>query len=448
MSSCAFVTFGCKINQYDTQAIREEILELGFVENADPIDTDLLVVNSCTVTERAGEKVEERIRSLLSKNPAATVIVTGCMTEDDRQRLEKIPEVVHLIGNEEKHRVAEVVQGASLLDKKPGRKSREIFGLEVSGFAGRTRAFLKIQDGCDSFCTYCVIPYLRGSSRSREPQAVIAEAHRLAAAGFRELVLTGIHLRQWARDLGVEDGLGLLLSQLRQIEGIDRVRLSSIGEGAFTDSFLQAFARDAGLCRFFHVPLQSGSNRILQRMRRDYTVEQYVEAMEKVRLELPDAVIATDVIVGFPGETEEDFESTLSLIEQLRFQKVHLFPYSPRPRTAAARLDGHLVPEERQRRIERAREVCLAVQSEQLDQRIGDRVQVLLESVESDSGDRADSSGQGLSREGLRVMVKERSSQPLVRGMELPVDIYGRDGACLLADSNCSAWAEGGELAV
>ncbi|NRA76351.1 MAG: tRNA (N(6)-L-threonylcarbamoyladenosine(37)-C(2))-methylthiotransferase MtaB, partial [Planctomycetes bacterium] len=221
MPSCAFVTFGCKINQYDTQAIREEIIDLGYRESDVPVDTDLVVVNSCTVTERAGEKVHERVRSLAGKNPRATIIVTGCMTEDDRDRLNEIPAVVHLIGNEEKHRVAEVVQGEALLDKKPGRKSRDIFSLEVSDFAGRTRAFLKIQDGCDSFCSYCILPYLRGSSRSREPDAVISEASRLAAAGFKELVLTGIHLRQWARDLGVEDGLATLLSRLRHIDGID-----------------------------------------------------------------------------------------------------------------------------------------------------------------------------------------------------------------------------------
>ncbi|HIC22670.1 MAG TPA: MiaB/RimO family radical SAM methylthiotransferase [Planctomycetes bacterium] len=352
------------------------------------------------------------------------------MTEDDRVRLDKIPGVVHLIGNEEKHRIAEVVQGAALLEKKPGRKSRDIFSLEVSGFAGRTRAFLKIQDGCDSFCSYCILPYLRGSSRSREPEAVIDEARRLAAAGFMELVLTGIHLRQWARDLGVEDGLANLLTRLRQIDGIERIRLSSIGEGAFSDSFLRAFGLDEGLCRFFHVPLQSGSDRILERMRRDYTVDEFVAAMERTRDQLPKAVIATDVIVGFPGETEGDFEQTLSIIERLRFQKVHLFPYSPRPRTVAARLDGHLSPEVRQRRMEQARQLCDDVQAAELDRRIGDRVRVLVESVQQHP-DRV--TGEGLSREGLRVDIEQRRTGLLRRGTEVAVTIDQRHGARLQA---------------
>ena len=430
MPSCAFVTFGCKINQYETQAIREEIIDLGYRESAEPVDTDLVVVNSCTVTERAGEKVHERVRSLAGKNPRATIIVTGCMTEDDRDRLNKIPAVVHLIGNEEKHRVAEVVQGEALLDKKPGRKSRDIFSLEVSDFAGRTRAFLKIQDGCDSFCSYCILPYLRGSSRSREPDAVISEASRLAAAGFKELVLTGIHLRQWARDLGVEDGLATLLGRLRHIDGIDRIRLSSIGEGAFTDSFLNAFSRDEGLCRFFHVPIQSGSDRILERMRRDYTVDEYVSAMEKVRVQLPGAVIATDVIVGFPGETEQDFEETLAIIEQMRFQKVHLFPYSPRPRTVAARLDGHLALEIRQRRMQQARQLCAEVQAAELERRIGERVQVLIETVQHHP-DRI--VGEGLSREGLRVEIEQHSDDQWGRGSEVTATLDQRHGSRLSA---------------
>jgi threonylcarbamoyladenosine tRNA methylthiotransferase MtaB len=225
MPSCAFVTFGCKINQYDTQAIREEIIDLGYSESGEAEGVDLLVVNSCTVTERAGEKVFEKIRSLTRKNPNARIIVTGCMSETDRLRLEKIPEVVHLIGNEEKHRVAEVIQGEPLLATKPKRRSREIFNLKISGFEGRTRAFLKIQDGCDSFCSYCIIPYMRGSSRSRDHGPVLEEARRLAAAGFSEVVLTGIHLRQWGLDLGIEDGLAALLGDLRRIEGLERVRL-------------------------------------------------------------------------------------------------------------------------------------------------------------------------------------------------------------------------------
>jgi threonylcarbamoyladenosine tRNA methylthiotransferase MtaB len=430
MPSCAFVTFGCKINQYDTQAIREEIIDLGYSESGEAEGVDLLVVNSCTVTERAGEKVLEKIRSLTRKNPNARIIVTGCMSETDRLRLEKIPEVVHLIGNEEKHRVAEVIQGEPLLATKPKRRSREIFNLKISGFEGRTRAFLKIQDGCDSFCSYCIIPYMRGSSRSRDHGPVLEEARRLAAAGFSEVVLTGIHLRQWGLDLGIEDGLAALLGDLRRIEGLERVRLSSIGEGAFTKAFIDAFRADLGLCRFFHVPLQSGSDKILDRMRRDYSIETFVEAMERVRDRLPDAVLATDVIVGFPGETEADFCLTLQLLERLQFLKVHLFPYSPRPRTSAARLDGHVPPETRTERMVRARELCQQLQQRGLESRIGDRVQVL---IEKGSPRGSTMVAEGLSREGLRVLVESSSAIEIERGSEVEALLHQREGAAIRA---------------
>lgn len=419
MPNCAFVTFGCKINQYDTQAIREEILDLGYHEVEKAEGVDLVVVNSCTVTERAGLKVEERVKSLTRKNPQADVIVTGCISEDDRQRLVGIPGVVHLVGNEEKHRIAEIVSGADLFDGPVKRKSREIFGLKISGFEGRTRAFLKIQDGCDSFCSYCIIPYLRGGSRSRDHQPVVEEARRLAEAGFSELVLTGIHLRQWGRDLGIEDGLGRLLGDLRQIPGIDRIRLSSIGEGAFTDRFLQAFEEDDGLCRFFHVPLQSGSARILEAMGRDYSLKEFTEAMQRTKERLPDATLATDLIIGFPGETEEDFQESLQRVEETGFAKVHLFPYSPRPRTRAARLSDHVSPEVRHERMVRAREFCQKIQQQVAENRLGQTTRVLIEKTVPGGG------GEGLSREGLRVRVADGDP---VRGQEIPLKLESVEG--------------------
>ena len=424
MPECAFITFGCKINQYDTQAIREEILDLGYQEVAKAEGVDLVVVNSCTVTERAGLKVEERIKSLTRKNPSADVIVTGCISEDDRERLAEIPGVTHLVGNEEKHRIAEIVTGAELSTGPIKRKSREIFGLKISGFEGRTRAFLKIQDGCDSFCSYCIIPYMRGGSRSRDHQPVLDEAKRLAEAGFSELVLTGIHLRQWGRDLGIEDGLGRLLTELRQISGIDRIRLSSIGEGAFTDRFLQAFENDEGLCRFFHVPLQSGSARILQAMGRDYSLKDFTEAMDRTRKRLPDATLATDLIIGFPGETEEDFQESMRRVEEIGFAKVHLFPYSPRPRTRAARLPDHVSPEVRHDRMVRAREFCERVQLQVAEKRLGQIAHVLIEKTDPDGG------GEGMSREGLRVRVREGEA---VRGQEIPLLLESVEGDKFLA---------------
>jgi len=247
---------------------------------------------------------------------------------------------------------------------------------------------------------------------------------RLADAGFSELVLTGIHLRQWGRDLGIEDGLGRLLMELRQIPGIDRIRLSSIGEGAFTDRFLQAFENDEGLCRFFHVPLQSGSSRILEAMGRDYSLKDFTEAMDRTRKRLPDATLATDLIIGFPGETEEDFQESMRRVEEIGFAKVHLFPYSPRPRTRAARLPDHVSPEVRHDRMVRAREFCERVQLQVAEKRLGQIAHVLIEKTDPDGG------GEGMSREGLRVRVCEGEA---VRGQEIPLLLESVEGDKFLA---------------
>jgi len=428
---CAFITYGCRLNQYDTQAIREEILSLGFEEEdgAEPEGSeaglDLVVVNSCTVTARAGEKVEARVRALARRNPAAAIIVTGCLTEEDRARLGEIPGVEHLVGNEEKDRIPEIVAGRARPGERPSRRAdRHIFSLGVSAFAGHTRAFLKVHDGCDDFCSYCVIPYLRGASRSRAPDDVLAEARRLADAGHRELVLTGIHLRQYGFDLGLEAGLVDLLPRLREIPGIDRVRLSSIGERAFSERFVALFRADDGLCPSFHIPLQSGSDGVLARMRRGYTAAEYLDTVERIRAELPSATIATDLMVGFPGETEEEFAESLETCRRARFLQMHIFPYSPRPRTRAARFPDPVPAEVKLARVERARSLAAELSGEERRRRIGDRVRVLVETVE-------EGVATGLSREGLRVSLPARGA---VRGEEvrgiithvLPEGVEGR----------------------
>lgn len=415
--TCAFITYGCKINQYDTQAIREEILSLGYVESDSDRGLDLVVVNSCTVTARAGQKMENRVRTLARRNPRATIIVTGCLTEDDRTRLTSIPQVEHLIGNEEKDLIPAIVQGRSLPGERRARRAdRHIFDLGVSRFHGHTRAFLKVHDGCDSFCAYCVIPYLRGGSRSRAPEDVVREAGRLADAGHRELVLTGIHLRRYGLDVGCDDGLGMLLTDLRAIPGIDRVRLSSIGEGAFTDAFLDRFRDDPGLCPFFHVPLQSGSDSVLERMRRDYTRAEFLDAIDRIRAALPDALVATDLMVGFPGETEEEFEESLETCRRARFAKIHIFPYSPRPRTRAARLPDPVPDDVKRERVLRARAVGNELARDERERRLGARMQVLVER-------REERGVSGLSREGFRVLVPSLGGAPLERGEEVTVQV-------------------------
>lgn len=393
--SCAFVTFGCKINLYDTQAIREAILELGYEEVDAAAEPDVLVVNACTVTAHAGGKSSAAVRRLARRHPHAAIIVTGCLTEDERGALAEVPGVFHVVGNEEKDQIPALLQGFA---RRPvgARKHHDLRRLRASRFEHRTRAFLKVQDGCDEFCSYCIIPHLRGPSRSRELADVIAEAQRMAGAGHRELVLTGIHLSRFGRDLAGPERLVDLLALLLQIPGVLRLRLSSIGEGAFTESFVRLFEATPALCRFFHIPLQSGSDAVLARMRRDYRVADYLDTVERVRAHLPGSQIATDLMVGFPGETEAEFEESLATCREVGFGRMHIFPYSPRPRTEAARLPSHLAPAEREARVARARavedEMARAARAEWL----GRTVRVLVERHD-------DTRASGLSREGHTV---------------------------------------------
>lgn len=420
----SFLTFGCKINFYDTQALREAVYDLGYEEAAAGDSPDLLVVNACTVTERAGGKAVATVKRLAGRHPEAAILVTGCMTEDDRDAIESVDGVAWLVGNEEKDQIPALVQGAKLRKVK-GRRSRAIFDLKASRFDTHTRAFLKVHDGCDEFCTYCIIPFLRGKSKSRPIEDVLAEATRFAEAGHKELVITGIHLSRYGRDLALEDGLIELLQALRRIPGVERVRLSSIGEGAFSDAFLAAFVADPGLCPFFHVPLQSGSDSVLRRMRRDYTAAEFLDAIKRVRSVLPRAVIATDLMVGFPGETEEEFEQSLETCRRAAFAKMHMFPYSPRPGTKAAKLPDPVPPPVKRERMARARDLEARLIETARREWIGREVQVLVER-------RAGDSCRGLSREGIPVRFHDGTSNVIDRwNEEVSVSVTGFDGEVL-----------------
>lgn len=422
MKRAAFVTFGCKINQYDTQAIREAVLDLGYEEVGASKGADLLVVNSCTVTEKAGEKGVAAVRRLARQNPGAQLLVTGCLAPEDRTALQSIPQVEFIVGNEEKDQIPALVQGHARVPVA-GRRSRNIFNLETSGFRGHTRAFLKVHDGCDDFCTYCIIPFLRGKSMSRHPDDVLREAERLAEAGYRELVVTGIHLRRYGADLGLEFGLRELLRALREIPGIDRVRLSSVGQKVFDDAFLDFFASDPGLCPFFHIPLQSGSNTVLARMRRDDTAEEYLRTVERIRDRLENAVITTDLMVGFPGETDEEFRESLETVERARFAFLHIFPYSRRSGTKAAKLPDPVPATIKRDRLDRARELEAKLVRAEGERWLGREVQVLIERPASGNDDGG--VAQGLSREGHRVLVSTTRGRPLGRNVEVSVRIGG-----------------------
>ena len=351
MKKCSFITLGCKVNQYETQAIREAIQKNGYLEVGVGEKADLYVVNTCTVTETSDRKSRQYIRRLRRKNPEAIIAVTGCYADAYEKEVDNIDEEkTVIIGHSNKAGIVEQIENS--LQETGGHKHRSIFGLKISRFEGHTRAFLKIEDGCDNWCSYCIVPYVRGRVKSRPIDDVMSEAERLTSNGYPEIVLTGIHLGAYGT--GVEDcnpsdnrqshTLVDVLKQLETIHGLKRIRISSIEAYEITDELISVIADSEKICPHFHLPLQSGDNYILKRMNRKYTSEQYISLLDSIREKIKLPSFTTDVIIGFPGEEDEHFENTISTCKKAGFSKVHIFPFSKRAGTTAAKMDNHCEP--------------------------------------------------------------------------------------------------------
>jgi threonylcarbamoyladenosine tRNA methylthiotransferase MtaB len=358
--SVAFYTLGCKVNQYDTQAMMEQFESRGYRIVDFDEKADVYVVNTCTVTNLADRKSRQMIRKAHRTNPDAAIVVVGCFAQRSAEEAIKIPGVKLVLGTQDRHRIVDLVEqaqstGEVVVDVKDIMKAKEFESTPISSYEGRTRAILKVQEGCNQFCTYCIIPYTRGPIRSRHPQEVLEEARRLAGAGFKEIVLTGIHLASYGMDLRNElEGISLvsLLEGLNSIEGLARIRLGSIEPNFITPEFVDGIQKLRKVCRHFHVPLQSGSDTVLKRMNRRYTTEQYSQAIGMIRQSFPDAAITTDVMVGFPGETDTEFEETVSFVQKIGFSRLHVFQYSRREGTPAAKFPNQVparVKDERSR---------------------------------------------------------------------------------------------------
>jgi threonylcarbamoyladenosine tRNA methylthiotransferase MtaB len=305
-----FYTLGCKVNQYDTQGIRERFLNHGFKESRNNQKADFYLINTCTVTSSADSKSREVIRRCIRENPKAKIIVTGCLVKRDAGMIAGI-------------------RGVSLI------VSKSFFCDGITDFSGHTRAFLKIQDGCNNFCSYCKVPLVRGRSRSRPLDEIVKEAKALAEKGFKEIVLTGICLGAYGRDLRKSAGLVGVISAIEEIKGILRIRLSSIEAKDVTDSLILKMAGSKKLCPHLHIPVQSGDDEVLRKMRRNYSRKFYINLIKKIKKKVRDIAITTDCLVGFPGESEENFRNTLNLIKEMLPLKVHIFPYSQRSGTYA-----------------------------------------------------------------------------------------------------------------
>jgi threonylcarbamoyladenosine tRNA methylthiotransferase MtaB len=354
MKTVKFYTLGCKVNQYDTQSIRERFLHCGFKENYNGKRADVYVINTCTVTSVADRKSRDIIRRCVKENSKGRVIVTGCLADSGDNSLSAIKGIDYVIG-------------------------KRFFPEGISEFSSHTRAFLKIQDGCDNFCSYCKVPLVRGRSRSRELHEVIHEAGRLAKNGYKEIVLSGICLGAYGKDLKPKSNLVKIIEALENIDGILRIRLSSIEAGDVSDELINKMAKSIKLCRHLHIPIQSGDDEILKKMQRKYSRKGYLALIRKIKKQIPGIAITTDCLVGFPGENDSQFKNTADLVKKIIPLRTHIFPYSKREGTRACESQDLTSLAKIRQRTESLRRIASLCSRNYKSEFIGETADVLFE---------------------------------------------------------------------
>lgn len=357
MATVAFHTLGCKVNHYETEAIWQLFKENDYERVEFETNADVFIINTCTVTNTGDKKSRQVIRRAIRKNPDAVVCVTGCYAQTSPAEIMAIPGVDIVVGTQDRHKLISYIE-----DYKQSRqpingvgnimKNRKYEELEVPYFTDRTRASLKIQEGCNNFCTFCIIPWARGLMRSRDPKQVVSQATTLVNSGYKEIVLTGIHTGGYGEDLK-DYNLAQLLRDLEQVENLERIRISSIEASQLTDEVIDVIDQSTKVVRHLHIPLQSGSDTVLKRMRRKYTMAHFSERLQKLHKALPGLAVTSDVIVGFPGETEEEFQETYDFIVKHQFSELHVFPYSMRTGTPAARMTDQIDEDVKNERVHR-----------------------------------------------------------------------------------------------
>ena len=362
MKKVAFYTLGCKVNQYETEAMLEMFKEDGYEQVGSEDYADVYVINTCTVTHMSDRKSRQYIRRMKKKNPDAIIAVVGCYSQVSPEEILEIEEVNLVMGTNERRTIVDEIKKLEVVegDKKASTvddimKVRAFEEIEISQSNGRTRAFMKIQDGCDRFCTYCIIPYARGGKvRSRDMESIVNEAKTLAENGYEEVVLTGIHVASYGKDLKEENTTLLdVIKRINEIDGIKRIRTSSVEPILFTDEFVNEVSKMEKVMPHYHLSLQSGCDETLKRMNRRYTTKEYKDIVDKLRSAIPNVAITTDVIVGFPGETEEEFEQTYNFLKDIELSQMHIFKYSPRKGTKAADMDNQVSPQIKHERSEK-----------------------------------------------------------------------------------------------
>ena len=342
----AFLTLGCKVNFYETEAVWELMQKHGYERVDFKARSDVYIINTCTVTNNSDGKSRKMIREAISRNPEGIVVIMGCFSQLKAGQVLAIPGVKIVLGTKNRNLIpdyiAEYLKKKTILNKVELLESNLAFDdLSINAFARHQRAFLKIQDGCNNFCSYCIIPYARGRVRSKQPKQVIKEAKTLVDNNFKEIILTGIHTGGYGVDLPNYRFVNLL-QDLETIKGLERIRISSIETSELTEDVISVIAHSQKIVNHLHIPLQSGSDTILKAMNRKYDKQEYTRIISKLRAMIPNLAITTDVIVGFPGETESDFAEMVAFIRKINFQELHVFPYSRREGTVAAAMPNQI----------------------------------------------------------------------------------------------------------
>ena len=379
MKSVGIYTLGCKVNTYESEFIMNDLKNNGYeIKDFDDI-CDVYIINTCTVTNTSDSKSRKMINQAIRKNPNACIVAMGCFIATNMDT--KIDGLDIAIGNKDKNKIVELLntyfeRKETIIDSYSGRLS-EFEDMYISSFPGRTRAFVKIQDGCDNFCSYCIIPFARGKCRSKEFNKVIDEISDLVKNGYREVVLTGIHTGHYGNDL--DKSFADLLRELVKIDGLDRLRISSIETTELNDDVLDVLRNSKVIVNHLHIPLQAGSNEILKAMNRKYDLDFFFNKISEIRNIRPDIAISTDVIVGFPGESEELFQTTMDTCRKLEFSKIHVFPYSERRGTKSSYMDGKLDNATKKDRARRLIELSKELEINYMKKFIGADVEVLIE---------------------------------------------------------------------
>jgi threonylcarbamoyladenosine tRNA methylthiotransferase MtaB len=360
MSKFCVWTFGCRCNQADSAAIREDLSRHSMSESETHLDAGLIVLNTCTVTHRTDQQVRQAVRRLHRENPTAQIVVTGCYAERDPDALASIPGVNLVLGNADKERLAQIVierrhefanDSQEKIIHTPLDEAGDYLVRSMAQTGGKTRPIVKLQDGCDARCSYCIVPYVRGPGRSAQPEHILAEIRSLIDRGFQEIVLTGVHLGSFGQRMEGYPRLADLLRRIIEMPGLRRIRLSSIEPMQFDRTIVSLAAEQPSFAHHFHIPVQSGSDRILRLMRRPYRAERFVDLLQQIRNEIPDAGLGTDILTGFPGETDQDFEDTCKLVQAAPLTYLHVFPFSPREGTAAFSLPNRIPSKEMKQRL-------------------------------------------------------------------------------------------------